>query len=54
MLDGSAELVTGGSIAPLSARRKMMEEPALDAGSFLQHALALTGSEQPVLVVAGD
>ncbi len=29
------------SVAPLSARRKMMEEPTLGAGSFLDHALAL-------------
>ena len=48
MLDGSAELATGGSIAPLSARRKMMEEPALGAGSFPQHALALNPNrDQP-------
>jgi hypothetical protein len=48
MLDGSAELVTGGSVAPLSPRRKMMEEPPLGAGSFLQHALALNPNrDQP-------
>lgn len=28
------------SIAPLSARRKMLDEPGLGAGTFLQHALA--------------
>ncbi len=37
-------------IAPLEARRKMMSEPSLGAGSFLDHALALNPNrDQPFL-----
>jgi hypothetical protein len=38
------------SVAPLSARRKMMEDPALGAGSFLQHALALNPNREEPFV----
>jgi acyl-coenzyme A synthetase/AMP-(fatty) acid ligase len=38
------------SIAPLSARRKMMEEPTLGAGSFLDHALALNPNREEPFV----
>ena len=38
------------SVAPLSARRKMMEEPTLGAGSFLDHALALNPNREEPFV----
>jgi acyl-coenzyme A synthetase/AMP-(fatty) acid ligase len=43
-------MTSPSSIAPLAARQKMMEEPTLGAGSFLDHALRLNPNrEQPFL-----
>jgi acyl-coenzyme A synthetase/AMP-(fatty) acid ligase len=43
-------MIESRSVAPLSARLKMMEEPTLGAGSFLQHALALNPNREEPFV----
>jgi acyl-coenzyme A synthetase/AMP-(fatty) acid ligase len=43
-------MIESRSVAPLAARRKMMEEPTLGAGSFLQHALALNPNREEPFV----
>lgn len=45
-IEGESQMISQGSVAPLSARRQMMEEPSLGAGSFLDHALALNPNRE--------
>src|SRR4051794_20856664 len=42
----SEQMSSPSPIAPLEARRKMMIEPTLGAGSFLDHALALNPNRE--------